>query len=96
MKKFRNWLFKLLTGYDLLDYEEILKFAASVNKSSEEVLKLTSEIHNDNKEILEFNGRVIDANKRALDTTNETIEHCRSILALCKEVNANETERMEG
>jgi hypothetical protein len=91
MKKFRNFLFKLLFGHDLLDYEEILKFAASVNKHSEEVLKLTTEIHNDNKEILDLNGRIIDSNQRVLDTSNATIEHCKSILALCKEVNENET-----
>jgi hypothetical protein len=91
MKKFRNWLFKLLTGYDLLDYEEILKFAASVNKSGDETLKLAIDIHNDNKEILEHNRKVLEANQRVLDISHKTIEDCRSVLALCREANENET-----
>lgn len=32
MKKFRKWFFKFLTGYDLIEYEDILKLAESVNK----------------------------------------------------------------
>ncbi len=91
MKKFRNWFFKLLTGYDLLEYEDILRYAAKVNKSSQEVLELTASIHDDNKKILELNGRIIEANQRALETSNKTIEHCRSVLLLCQEVKANET-----
>lgn len=84
MKKFRNWLFKLLTGYDLVEYEDILKHTS-------EVLKLATEIHDDNKKILELNGRVIETNQKVLSVSNKAIEDCRNILLFCSEVNANET-----
>ena len=90
MKKFRNLLFKLLTGYDLIEYEEILKFAISVNKSSGEVLELTKQIHDDNKKILKNNREICETNQRVLDISHKTIEDCRSVIRLCQEVNANE------
>lgn len=91
MKKIRKWIFKFLTGYDLLDYEEILKFAASVNKTGDEIFKLAVDIHHDNKEILEHNRKVIETNQKVLDISNKTIEDFRSILLFCEEVRRNET-----
>lgn len=38
MDKFRKWIFKLLTGYDLIDYERILKLAHEVNECSKSVI----------------------------------------------------------
>lgn len=91
MKKFRHWFFKLLTGYDLIEYEEILRFAARVSDSGDRVLKLTEQIHDDNKRILENNREIIETNQRVLDISNKTIEDCRCALLLCQEARKDET-----
>lgn len=90
MKKFRKWLFKVLIGYDMVEYTDILRCASEVNQSSEEILKLTTEIHADNKAILNHNQKVLEANQRALDLSHKTIEDCRHVLLLCQEANKNE------
>lgn len=53
MNKFRAKLFKLLTGYDLIDYHELLKLACEIqdlnqriNKDSRETIELVKEINN--------------------------------------------------
>lgn len=50
MNKFRKWFFKFLTGYDLIDYAEILKLAREIcdlnkeiNEESRQTLKITRE-----------------------------------------------------
>ena len=96
MTKFRRWVFKFLTGFDLIEYQELLQLANRVNNNGTEVLQLTNSIRQENKEILEFNSKVLEHNKKVLDITKKTIEDCRSVLALCQEMNVNETENMEG
>ena len=96
MTKFRRWVFKFLTGFDLIEYQELLQLANRVNNNGTEVLQLTNSIRQENKEILEFNNKVLEHNKKVLDITNKTIEDCRSVLVLCQEMNANETTSMEG
>ena len=91
MKKFRNWLFKLLTGYDLIEYEEILRYSVHVNKRSEEILDLAASINEDNKRILENNREILETNQKVLDISNKTIKDCRNVLAFCGKESANET-----
>ena len=91
MNKFRNWLFKLLTGYDLIEYKEILETAERINQKSEEILKLIHSTHEDNDRIVELNGRVIEHSKHVLEISQKVIDDYNSILMLCKERNTNET-----
>ena len=79
MKKFRKWIFKLITGYDLVEYEEILEFAASVNKCGEEVLELAKSIHDDNKVITDLNERILAANQRVVDEAQRVIKNWMEI-----------------
>ena len=58
---FRKWFFKLLTGYDLIEWHEILNLAADVNKEAKEVndhaqsiLALASRVNNHAKEVIEL------------------------------------------
>ena len=59
MKKFRHWLFELLTGYDLVTYEDILRewnkalnLAESVNETAKGVNDLATKVNNDAMELL--------------------------------------------
>ena len=66
MDKFRKWAFKFLTGYDLIDYEKILKLAIEVND-------LNSRIINDQKETLALSKSVNDRCERLLERCKEMI-----------------------
>ena len=91
MKRFRKWFFKFLTGYDLVEYEDILKFAEDVNKHGDGVIELAKCINSDQKEIVELNGKILAANQRALDLIYESIKDCRNALQLCQKGDGNET-----
>lgn len=59
MKKFRHWLFELLTGYDLVTYEDLLRewnkalnLAESVNETAKGVNDLATKVNNDAMELL--------------------------------------------
>ena len=77
MKKFRNWFFKLLTGYDLIEYAEVLSLCSRCIKCAEECQE---------------NGRVLVKDAReAIKLALEVNAQCDVLLERCKEVNANET-----
>lgn len=56
MKKIRKWFFKLLTGYDLVDYEYVMKEWKTTLDSA--------------KRIAEINGRLIKHSGEVLDLLN--------------------------
>lgn len=53
MKKFRKWFFKLLTGYDLIEYEDIMK-------EWKATLDLAERIAKTNEHLVKHSGEVID------------------------------------
>ena len=53
MKKIRKWFFKLLTGYDLVEYEDIMK-------EWKEALDLAERIAKTNERLVKHSGEVID------------------------------------
>lgn len=60
MVKFRKWFFKLLTGYDLIDYEEIVNdFHRSV-KLSERLLQEGENVLREASEVNELSRKIID------------------------------------
>ena len=60
MKKFRKWFFKLLTDYDLVEYENILN-------EWDKVLKIAKEVQQTNEKVCKHYGEVIDLLKRYLN-----------------------------
>lgn len=51
MKKIRKWFFKLLTGYDLVEYEDVMKewketlyLAERIAKTNERLVKHSEEL----------------------------------------------------
>lgn len=51
MKKFRKWFFRLLTGYDLIKYEDVMKewkatldLADKMGKTNEQLVKHSGEV----------------------------------------------------
>ena len=65
MNKFRKWFFKLLTGYELMDYGRLLKLAGEVNTMAQGVL-------NDQKETLSLA-------KSVNDRCEYLIERCKEL-----------------
>lgn len=53
MKKFRKWFFRLLTGYDLIKYEDVMK-------EWKETLYLAERIAKTNERLVKHSGEVID------------------------------------
>lgn len=60
MKKFRKWFFRLLTGYDLIEYENILNEWVKT-------IKIAKEVQQTNEVISKHSGEVIDLLKRYLN-----------------------------
>ncbi len=60
MKKFRKWFFRLLTGYDLVEYEDVMK-------EWKETLNLAIRISQTNEKLIKHSGEVIDMMKRYLN-----------------------------
>lgn len=59
MNKFHKWLFKFLTGHELIDYSKlldtatkILDLAQSVINDNKEIMALTEEVHEESKSLL--------------------------------------------
>lgn len=52
MKKIRKWFFKLLTGYDLVEYEDVMK-------EWKETLYLAERIAKTNERLVKHSGEVI-------------------------------------
>ena len=58
--KFRKWIFKLLTGYDLIEYKKILNdFERSV-KLSEQLMERSKSILREASEVNKLNREIID------------------------------------
>ena len=61
----RKWIFKLLTGYDLIEYKEILndferavKLCDELTKESKDILRHAAEVNKLNREIIDhYEGR---------------------------------------
>lgn len=60
MRKFRKWFFRLLTGYDLVEYEDILNEWGKA-------LKIAEEVQQTNKVVCKHSGEVIDLLKTYLN-----------------------------
>lgn len=80
MMKFRKWIFKFLTGHDLIEYQEVLDLCARCIKTAEECQKNNHRLINETGEVLELAKKIN--------------VQCVKLLERCKEVKANEnTER---
>lgn len=53
MKKIRKWFFKLLTGYDLVEYEDVLKEWQTTLDSAKRIVEI-------NDSIIKHSGEVVD------------------------------------
>lgn len=60
MKKIRKWFLKLLTGYDLIEYENILNELVKT-------IKIAKEVQQTNEVICKHSGEVIDLLKSYLN-----------------------------
>lgn len=60
MKKIRKWFFKLLTGYDLVEYEDVMK-------EWKATLDLAERIAKTNERLVKRSGEVIDLLKSYLN-----------------------------
>lgn len=76
MNKIRKWFFKLLTGYDLVEYREVMYEWSKTLKHAEEVNTLAKAV---NKECSEM-----------LDLSKEILERYKALAGISDEVNANE------
>ncbi len=66
MNKFRKWFFKLLTGYDLVEYRTILDDALRLSDLATKILE-------DSKSTLDLAIRVNDEGKELLDRYRKVI-----------------------
>ena len=60
MKKIRKWFFRLLTGYDLVEYEDVMK-------EWKETLDLAIRMSQTNEKLIKHSDEVIDMMKRYLN-----------------------------
>jgi hypothetical protein len=60
MKKFRKWFFRLLTGYDLIKYEDVMK-------EWKATLDLADKMGKTNEQLVKHSGEVIDLLKSYLN-----------------------------
>ena len=60
MRKFRKWFFKLLTGYDLVEYDDVMK-------EWKETIDLAQRMSQTNEKLVKHSGEVIDILKRYLN-----------------------------
>lgn len=60
MKKFRKWFFKLLTGYDLVEYDDVMK-------EWKETIDLAQRMSQTNEKLIKYSGEVMDMLKRYLN-----------------------------
>ena len=76
MNKFRKWIFKFLTGYDLIDYQEVLGLCSRCLKTAEECQ--------------ENNHRLVKETGEVLELAQKVNAQCEELLKRCKELKANE------
>lgn len=60
MRKFRKWFFKLLTGYDLVEYDDVMK-------EWKETIDLAQRMSQTNEKLVKHSGEVIDLLKSYLN-----------------------------
>ena len=60
MRKFRKWFFKLLTGYDLVEYDDVMK-------EWKKTLDLADKMGKTNEQLVKHSGEVIDLLKSYLN-----------------------------
>lgn len=60
MKKIRKWFFRLLTGYDLVEYEDVMK-------EWKATLDLVIRMSQTNEKLIKHSDEVIDMMKRYLN-----------------------------
>ena len=53
MKKIRKWFFKLLTGYDLVEYEDVTKEWQTTLDSAKRIVEI-------NDSLIKHSGEVVD------------------------------------
>ena len=53
MKKIRKWFFKLLTGYDLVEYEDVMKEWQTTLDSAKRIAEI-------NDSLIKHSGEVVD------------------------------------
>lgn len=53
MKKIRKWFFKLLTGYDLVEYEDVMKEWKATLDSAKRIAEI-------NDSLIKHSGEVVD------------------------------------
>lgn len=53
MKKIRKWFFKLLTGYDLVEYEDVMKEWQTTLDRAKRIVEI-------NDSIIKHSGEVVD------------------------------------
>lgn len=53
MEKIRKWFFKLLTGYDLVEYEDVMKEWQTTLDSAKRIVEI-------NDSIIKHSGEVLD------------------------------------
>lgn len=53
MKKIRKWFFKLLTGYDLVEYEDVMKEWQTTLDSAKRIVEI-------NDSLIKHSGEVVD------------------------------------
>lgn len=53
MKKIRKWFFKLLTGYDLVEYEDVMKEWKTTLDSAKRIAEI-------NDSLIKHSGEVVD------------------------------------
>lgn len=66
MNKFRKWFFKFLTGYELVEYRDILDTALRAHNLGQEIL-------DDGKRTLDLASRVNDRAETLLERYEEVI-----------------------
>lgn len=60
MKKIRKWFFKLLTGYDLVEYEDVMKEWKTTLDTAKGIVEI-------NDSLIKHSGEVVDLLKSYLN-----------------------------
>ena len=61
--KIRKWFFKLLTGYDLIEYRELLQEAANTINIAASTNELAQKVNNDALNLIDLMKRMLDTYK---------------------------------
>ena len=70
--KIRKWIFKLLTGYDLVEYKELIHEWTETINCAKEIAALNEELCNTSKQIINLNKKLLET--RDKENRNETLD----------------------